>query len=316
MALMDVFVLPSWREGLPRSAIEAAASGLPLVLTDIRGCREVVRDGVEGFLVPVRDPAPAGRRDRAAPAGARPPSARWARPLAPGPRSGSTSGASRPPWSVRRGRSSAPPGGCRSRTTSRRPGPPSADGRCDDDGAAAPRVDADRVPADVRPGVPAPAVSRDDRGPRRDGARRRGSAVAWWASRPPSRRSARSTAGSPSVEASRRGSPPRRISRPSVVRRAIETARYPSSVRGPPGGGAALDRRGRREPLERRGERARGRAIAERLAVAGVREFKVVVGADNDDANRFYERNGFALAGSTTVHDGEPSNVWVKTCPS
>ena len=56
MALMDVFVLPSWREGLPRSAIEAAASGLPLVLTDIRGCREVARDGVEGFLVPVRDP--------------------------------------------------------------------------------------------------------------------------------------------------------------------------------------------------------------------------------------------------------------------
>jgi len=56
MAVMDVFVLPSWREGMPRSAIEAAASGLPLVLTDIRGCREVVRDGVEGFLVPVRDP--------------------------------------------------------------------------------------------------------------------------------------------------------------------------------------------------------------------------------------------------------------------
>ena len=56
MAVMDVFVLPSWREGLPRSAIEAAASGLPLVLTDIRGCREVIRDNVEGFLVPVRDP--------------------------------------------------------------------------------------------------------------------------------------------------------------------------------------------------------------------------------------------------------------------
>jgi glycosyltransferase involved in cell wall biosynthesis len=57
MALMDVFVLPSWREGLPRSAIEAAASGLPSVLTDIRGCREVARDGAEAILVPVRDPA-------------------------------------------------------------------------------------------------------------------------------------------------------------------------------------------------------------------------------------------------------------------
>ena len=56
MAAMDVFVLPSWREGVPRSAIEAAATGLPLVVTDIRGCREVVRDGIEGILVPVREP--------------------------------------------------------------------------------------------------------------------------------------------------------------------------------------------------------------------------------------------------------------------
>jgi glycosyltransferase involved in cell wall biosynthesis len=61
MALMDVFVLASWREGLPRSAIEAAATGVPLVLTDIRGCREVVRDGIEGSLVPVRDAAALAR---------------------------------------------------------------------------------------------------------------------------------------------------------------------------------------------------------------------------------------------------------------
>lgn len=53
---LDVFVLPSWREGLPRSAIEAAATGLPLVLTDIRGCREVVSDEENGYLVPVRSP--------------------------------------------------------------------------------------------------------------------------------------------------------------------------------------------------------------------------------------------------------------------
>jgi len=54
-ALMDVFVLASWREGMSRSAIEAAAMGKPLILTDIRGCREVVRDGIEGLLVPPRD---------------------------------------------------------------------------------------------------------------------------------------------------------------------------------------------------------------------------------------------------------------------
>ncbi len=57
LALMDVFVLPSWREGLPRSAIEAAAMGLPMVLTNIRGCREVVREDVEGLLVPPKNPA-------------------------------------------------------------------------------------------------------------------------------------------------------------------------------------------------------------------------------------------------------------------
>lgn len=52
---MDIFVLPSYREGFPRAAMEAAASGLPVIATDIRGCREVVDDGVNGSLVPVGD---------------------------------------------------------------------------------------------------------------------------------------------------------------------------------------------------------------------------------------------------------------------
>ncbi len=56
LALVDVFVLASWREGMPRSAIEAAAMGRALVLTDIRGCREVARDGIEALLVPPRQP--------------------------------------------------------------------------------------------------------------------------------------------------------------------------------------------------------------------------------------------------------------------
>lgn len=56
LALMDVFVLASRREGVPRSAIEAAAMARALVLTDIRGCREVARDGVEGILVRPGDP--------------------------------------------------------------------------------------------------------------------------------------------------------------------------------------------------------------------------------------------------------------------
>lgn len=55
-AAMDVFCLPSHREGFPRAAMEAAASGLPVVASDIRGCRQVVDPGVTGALVPVRDP--------------------------------------------------------------------------------------------------------------------------------------------------------------------------------------------------------------------------------------------------------------------
>jgi len=47
----------TYREGLPKSALEAMASGKPLVATDIPGCREAVIDGVTGFLVPPRDPA-------------------------------------------------------------------------------------------------------------------------------------------------------------------------------------------------------------------------------------------------------------------
>lgn len=52
---VDVVVLPSHREGLPRSLVEAAACGLPLITTDVPGCREVVSDGIDGLLVPKGD---------------------------------------------------------------------------------------------------------------------------------------------------------------------------------------------------------------------------------------------------------------------
>lgn len=55
-AAADIFVLPTYREGLPRSIIEAMASGLPVVATDIAACRELVEEGLTGILVPVRDP--------------------------------------------------------------------------------------------------------------------------------------------------------------------------------------------------------------------------------------------------------------------
>lgn len=54
-AAFDVFVLPSHREGFPRAAMEAAASGLPVVASNIRGCRQVVDHGSNGFLFQVGD---------------------------------------------------------------------------------------------------------------------------------------------------------------------------------------------------------------------------------------------------------------------
>lgn len=50
-----VVCLPSYREGVPRTLLEAAASGRAMVATDVPGCREVVQDGVTGFLVPVKN---------------------------------------------------------------------------------------------------------------------------------------------------------------------------------------------------------------------------------------------------------------------
>ncbi len=57
IATSSVYVLPSYREGTPRSVLEAMAMGRPVITTDVPGCRETVQPGCNGMLVPARDAA-------------------------------------------------------------------------------------------------------------------------------------------------------------------------------------------------------------------------------------------------------------------
>lgn len=58
IALSSVFVLPSYREGTPRSVLEAMSMGRPIITSDAPGCRETVEEGINGFLVAPRSVAP------------------------------------------------------------------------------------------------------------------------------------------------------------------------------------------------------------------------------------------------------------------
>ena len=46
----DIFLLPSYREGFPKAALEAAATGQPLLMSDVPGCRDCIIEGFNGFL--------------------------------------------------------------------------------------------------------------------------------------------------------------------------------------------------------------------------------------------------------------------------
>ncbi len=61
LAKASVLVLPSYREGTPRSVLEAMSMGRAVITTDAPGCRETIVDGEQGLLVPVRDPAAVAR---------------------------------------------------------------------------------------------------------------------------------------------------------------------------------------------------------------------------------------------------------------
>ena len=55
IAESSVYVLPSYREGTPRTVLEAMAMGRAVITTDVPGCRQTVLDGINGFLVPPRN---------------------------------------------------------------------------------------------------------------------------------------------------------------------------------------------------------------------------------------------------------------------
>jgi glycosyltransferase involved in cell wall biosynthesis len=57
IAAASVYVLPSWREGTPRTVLEAMAMGRPIITNDVPGCRQTTEHGVNGLLVQPRDPA-------------------------------------------------------------------------------------------------------------------------------------------------------------------------------------------------------------------------------------------------------------------
>ena len=52
---IDIVCLPSWREGFPKVLMEAASLGLPVITTDVPGCRDAVIKNVTGILVPAKD---------------------------------------------------------------------------------------------------------------------------------------------------------------------------------------------------------------------------------------------------------------------
>jgi glycosyltransferase involved in cell wall biosynthesis/ribosomal protein S18 acetylase RimI-like enzyme len=321
LAVIDVFVLASWREGMPRSAIEAAAMARPLVLTDIRGCREVARHDQEALLVPPRDPgalaAAIGR-------------------LAADPALRARLGAA----ARRRARERFDEAAVAERVVGayqRLLGPPTAagprSGAADlvvirparaGDAAAMARLHAVGMPGAFLPTLGHRFLARLYQALAADP-----QAVALVAEAP--RGVVGFAAGVVSVGgfyrrfAGRHGpaaalAAAPRLVRPAVLRSLLETVRYPAQaatpvvVRLPDAELLAIAV----APEARTG--GTGRALAEGvldgLGARGAGQVKVVVGAANGGANRFYERVGFQPAGQLSVHQGTPSNVWIRSCPS
>jgi glycosyltransferase involved in cell wall biosynthesis/ribosomal protein S18 acetylase RimI-like enzyme len=310
LAAMDIFVLPSWREGVPRSAIEAAAMAKPLVVTDIRGCREVVRDGIEGLLVPPRDPGrlaqallrlveePALRDKLAGAARARAVERFDERQVAD-----RVVGAYRSLF-VEKGLVARAVRGVRIRPARR------------GDVAALARLHRE-IPYAFLYNLGDGFLRELYRGLVADR-----EAVVLVAEGNAGGLEG-FVAGAPSVSAFYRrfllkrglwaglAALPTVAARPTMLAKMVQSARYPSWARDLP-------------PAEllsiATAPAARGRGLgrllvdaqAAALAKRGVDRMKVLVREENEGANRFYESLGFLPAGKLVLHDRRPSHVWVK----
>jgi glycosyltransferase involved in cell wall biosynthesis/ribosomal protein S18 acetylase RimI-like enzyme len=306
LAAMDVFALPSWREGVPRSAIEASAMGVPMVLTDIRGCREVVRHEKEGLLVPARSPS---RLSEAI--------VRLLQDPALRARMGASArGRAEERFHERRVEDLLVR--AYARLLPRRPA--AGDGLWvrparPEDAPAIARLHREAMPEAFLPTLGDGFLARLYRALGADPrgvvlVAENGTGVIGFA------------AGTASVgdfyrefyrrhgvRAAIAAAP--RLLRPSVLRRIRETSRYPDSVRGLPEAellAIAIEGGHRDSGI--------GRRLADRLLedlrARGAERVRVVVGAGNEGANRFYDRLGFRRAASIEVHRGTPSNVWVR----
>jgi glycosyltransferase involved in cell wall biosynthesis/ribosomal protein S18 acetylase RimI-like enzyme len=338
LAVMDVFVLASWREGMPRSAIEAAAMGKALVLTDIRGCREVARHDREALLVPPRDPgalaaaisrlaADPALRHRLGAAARRRALERFSEAKVAGRvvEQYQALFARRSPGRITP-RSPIHVGGGRSPH-----GPPRAPvpdllvirPATAVDAAAMARLHADGMPDAFLPTLGQRFLARLYRAlvtdPEAVALVAEGvDGVVGFAAGVTSvggfyRRFARGHGPAAALAAAPR------LVRPSVARRLLETVRYPAAEVA--GNGHLPDAELLSiavAPAFRAG--GTGRALADGvlagLAGRGVDDIKVVVGAANQGANRFYAKVGFTEAGQLTVHQGTPSNVWIRSCRS
>jgi glycosyltransferase involved in cell wall biosynthesis/ribosomal protein S18 acetylase RimI-like enzyme len=315
LAIMDVFVLASWREGVPRSAIEAAAMARPLVLTDIRGCREVGRHGREALLVPPRNPERLAMalihllRDRALreQLGA----AARVRALASfDERKVSDTVVARYGMLLEmkglRPQASADQAGNHMRAA--RP----------EDAPALARIHRQALPDSFLPTLGDRFLKRLYRALATDPeavavVAEDGVGITGFATGVASvKRFYRRFFLRHGIPAALAAAP--RMARPSVRRRLRETAAHPQrSGRLPDAELLSI------AVIPERTSRGVGRALTEAtiagLAKHGATEIKVVVHAENEGANRFYSKVGFRPLGDIAVHDGATSNVWVISCP-